>query len=153
MSKPSAIITTLEDSVPPLDQRLLSAYLRTTYRVLMPAFDLRVGQINTDFDLWLAEQGAGQFVFITAWNPFSQNWPPAENERRNRALEKDLRSLSHQVLPGLGIGEGDWPPEASFCALGVSPEQAVELGQAFEQNALIFGRKGSMPELWWLREM
>jgi len=150
MSKPSAIITTLEDSVPWLDQLLVSAYLRTTYRVRMPPFDLRVGLINKDFDGWLAEQGARQFVFITACNPFSQTLPPEENERRNKLLEMDLRHLSHQVLPGLGIGEGEWAPEASFCALDISPEQALQLGRTFEQNALVFGRKGRVPELWWL---
>ncbi len=151
MSKPTAVITTLEDSAPWLDQRLVLAYLRTTYRVLMPRFELRVGQHNAGFDLWLAEQQMHEFIFLTAWNPGSKPLPADENERRNRALEKELHRFAKQILPGVGIGDDkNYPPEAGFFALGISSAEAVALGRAFDQNALVFGCLGGLPELWWL---
>ncbi|MEO6760509.1 MAG: DUF3293 domain-containing protein [Saprospiraceae bacterium] len=151
MSKPAAVITTLEDSASRLDQHWVSAYLRTTYRVLTPPFDRRIGETNKAFDHWLENQGADQFTFLTAWNPFSAALTPAENECRNRELESELLELGVAVYPGLGIGDDPtWSPEASFCALDLPPEEAVRLGQKFAQNALVYGRKGSVPELWWL---
>lgn len=155
MSKPSAVITTLEDSAPWLDQRLVLAYLRTTYRCLPPyggkVFNLRVGQYNDLFDLWLAEEQVRHFAFLTAWNPGSTPLPADENERRNQALEKDLRRRARQVLPGVGIGDDkNYPPEAGFFALNISATEAVALGRAFGQNALVFGQAGGPPELWWL---
>ena len=153
MSKPSAIIITLEDSVPLFDQQLIVAYLRTTYRVLQPLFDLRIGVLNKDFDLWLAEQRVERYTFITAWNPFSREASLEENHRRNEQLEKELTARSKQVLPAVGTGDGDWPPERSFCALDLSREDALLLGRQFEQNALVFGRTGAVPELWWLPEI
>ncbi|MEO6037965.1 MAG: hypothetical protein ABIQ93_06080, partial [Saprospiraceae bacterium] len=80
MSKPAAIITTLEDSASGLDQRLVSAYLRTIYRVQNPPFDLRIGELNKSFDRWLAGQQIREFTFLTAWNPYSKTLPPEENE-------------------------------------------------------------------------
>ena len=65
MSKPAAIITTLEDSAPWLDQRLVLAYLRSTYRILTPLFDLRIGQHHSTFDQWLANAGADGSAFLT----------------------------------------------------------------------------------------
>ncbi len=153
MSKPSAIITTLEDSVLLFDQQLVEAYLRTTYRVLQPLFDLRIGVLNKDFDLWLAEQRVEHYTFITAWNPFSRKTSPEENQRRNEQLEKELQARSKQVLPAVGMGEGEWPPEESFCALDLSVEAALRLGRQNEQNALVFGRTAAVPELWWLPEI
>ena len=146
--------------MPSLDQRLISAYLRTTYRCAPPypagaaarVFDLRIGQPQPAFDLWLADRQIDQFTFLTAWNPASQPLPAAENERRNRMLEKELQGLATEVLPGLGIGDNREWTEAGFFALALLPEQAVTLGRAFGQNALVFGRKGGLPELWWLPE-
>jgi len=153
MSKPAAVIITLEDSASWLDQRLILAYLHTTYRVRTPTFDLRIGQSNPVFDLWLAENKVHQFAFITAWNPQSQSLSMEENTRRNQELEKEFYLISIKILPGLGIGDdSDWPPEASCCALNISPEQAVALGRKFDQNALVFGRKGEVPALWWVAE-
>lgn len=165
ISKPTAIITTLEDSVSWLDQRLVSAYLRTTYRCFLasaevpaPArgepesgvFDLRVGKTHPVFDHWLAGQGIRQYAFITAANPASQPLSEEENEHRNQALEGTLRHLVASVLPGISIGDEYWPPEAGFFALGISAEQAVGQGRLFSQNAIVFGQTGGIAALWWL---
>ncbi len=114
---------------------------------------MRIGVINKDFDLWLADQLVEQYTFLTAWNPFSRELSLEENRRRNELLEKELQVSSTRVLPAVGVGEGNWPPEVSFCALNLSLEDALRLGRQFGQNALVFTRTGRTPELWWLPEI
>ncbi len=159
MSKPTAVIITLEDSASWLDKRLILAYLRTTYRCFPPygggikggVFDLKIGTLHFDFDRWLEQQNFRHFAFITAWNPGSQPLTTAENERRNWKLEKELYDLAKKVIPGVAEGDDkNWPPEPGFFILDISPENAVNLGWEFGQNALVFGQKEGVPELWWL---
>jgi len=151
MSKPVVKIQTLEDSPSWLDRRLVLAYIHTTYRLLLPAYDLRIGQFNAAFDAWLQGQNAGTFAFITASNPYSQWLAQEENQRRNTLLEDHLRALSLSPLPACAAGDDQsWAPEPGFFTLGIEPEQAVEAGRAFEQNAIVFAERGKMPELWWI---
>ncbi len=110
-----------------------------------------LGQRHLAFDDGLSKWQIRQFAFVTAWNPGSQLLPTEENEHRNQALEVEICRLTDHILCGFGISDNrQWSPEASYCALDILPEQAVALGQAFGQNALVFGRKGGVPELWWL---
>lgn len=152
MSKPVVQITTLEDSPPWIDRRLVDAYLRTTYRAPEPGLELRVGVRNPALQAWLEQWDAPNFAVLTAWNPRSEPLSTIENAARNARLEIDLRRAARIVLPALGIGDrGDWPPEDSFFAAGLAPDTAAALGLEFGQNALVFGEKGRAPVLWWLQ--
>lgn len=151
MSKPIAVIRTLEDSPEWLDQRLVEAYLRTTYRVLLPSFEIKIGEENVIFEKWLEEQNAEVFAVITAWNPRSKLLSEEENRLKNKDLEIELEKASRFVLPALNIPEtNDWPPEESFFAFDISPDEAIRLGKKYEQNAIVWWEKGGVPELWWL---
>ncbi len=49
---------------------------------------------------------------------------------------------------GEGRGSDDkWKPELSLLILGISKENAIKLGKEFEQNAIVYGAKGELPEL------
>ena len=101
---------------------------------------------------WFSIQNISTFAVITAWNPASKTLPEAGNRLGNNNLEKELKKVSRQTLPGRNIGEdGDWPPEESFWALDISAENAVRLGKLFGQNAIVWWEKGRLPELWWLQ--
>lgn len=153
MSKPIAVIGKLEDSPDWLDQSLVNAYLRTTYRVFSPQFDIGIGTTNLSLENWLSEHGVTTYIFVTAWNPRSEMRPLAENQQRNKHLETELRKVARHVAPAIGIGaDGDWPPEESFWATDISPENAVRLGEQFQQNAIVWWQKGCLPALWWLRK-
>lgn len=151
MSKPIVKIQTLEDSPSRLDRRLVLAYLQTTYRLLLPALDLRIGRLNAAVDEWLNGQKAASLAFLTAWNPGSRLHAPAENRRRNRLLEKHVRALSFRLQPGCAVGDDpEWTPEPGFFVPDLPGEVAVEAGRLFEQNAIVFAVRGAAPELWWI---
>lgn len=145
-------IRTLEDSPKPLDRRLLTAYLQTAYRLLPLAIDLRINSPCPALDEWLAQQCADTLAVLTAWNPGSVLLPEADNRARNLLLEQALLTRCTTLLPALGIGDaGDWPPEESFGAAGISLQHAAELAADFGQNAFVFTQKGELPFLCWLR--
>lgn len=153
MSKAIEVIRSPEDIAQSLDRRLVFAYLQTCYRVLQPPFDLRVGELNFQFDQFLGKNGATRWAFITPENPRSQLLPADENSRRCQIFLEKIAGRGYQFFDGMGIGAGgDWLPERSFLILEISPKAAVALATEFDQNAIVFGKKGAAPELWWLAD-
>lgn len=144
-------IRTLEDSPEQLDRRLVSAYLLTNY--LVPALDLhlRINQSDAALDAWLERGNYPHFAIITAWNPGSKWRPEPINRIQNRQMETKLRAGGQVVLPAFGQGDqGDWPAEESFFAAGIRQDEVLQLAADFGQNAIVFGTKGNVPELYWL---
>lgn len=129
----------------------LEPYLHTAYIVeTEPPIVLRIGEQNPALDALLAGQGVEAWAFVTAWNPRSQVLAPEENARRQQQLEAEL---TFPFLPGRGEGDnGDWPPERSVLILGITQDAAHLLGQRWEQNAVVVGIRGGVPELLWCIE-
>lgn len=153
MLKPVAVITSLEDSPPSFDRRLLAAYLRTEYRVAEPpGFILKTGApLSEETLLWLAAADCHSWAFLTAWNPGSQLLPESTNRIRNRQLSAELERSGWKFFPGLGMGpDGDWAPEESFWILHITAGEAVKLGRKYAQNALLWWESGTTPVLWLL---
>jgi heme oxygenase len=99
----------------------------------------------------LAAQASGG-TFITAENPFSQALAADENKVRQTHLREDLVNLGAVVIDGAGQGDDpSWPAEASYAAIGISREQACELGRQYQQNAIIWFDASGTPELIVLR--
>lgn len=150
MLKPVAIIKTLEDSPIWLDRRLITAYLNTAYRI----FDLLVLQFfisktGVGEAAWLEKSGFQNFAYISACNPHSNLLDDAENRRRTEQLASDLSGRLYFAGEGADPA-GDWPPEPSFLIPDIEPQQALLLGIKYEQNAILYWRRGGVPELWWL---
>ena len=156
MSKPRVIIRTLEDSPPRLDQSLITAYLATRYRVDWPdetGCFLTIGERESAFTDYREREKIGTCAIITASNPRSEMLGETENARRNLQLQADLARHTTLLFPAQNISlDGDWPPEAGFCAGGIQAETAVMLGHKYEQNAIVWWEKGGVVELWWLGE-
>ncbi len=152
MSKPVAVIRTLEDSPEWLDQRLVEAYLRTSYAIMLTDFPpIRVGEVNPVVEKWLDEQNCTTYAFITAWNPGSVLLSYDENMDRLDQLDDELKEICPRVYWGTGFGDsGEWEGEVSCWALDISAEDAVRLGRKYGQNAIVWWEKGGLPELWWL---
>ena len=57
-------------------------------------------------------------------------------------------------LAGEGRGRiGDWPPEPSILAFGMSRARAASIGRRFRQNAIVYvplGRPAELVKLRWL---
>jgi hypothetical protein len=59
------------------------------------------------------------------------------------------RGLAHH--PAIGVGDdGSWPAEQSLLVLGIDKAEAVALGRAFEQFAVVVGRRGGPARLAWI---
>lgn len=133
---------------------LIEAYKRTQYLVHTKdgILALRVGQPSEELaDLIHAAQAVGG-AFITAENPFSQPLTADENKVRQGCLREDLAGFGALVVDGAGQGEDpDWPAEASYAAIGISREQACELGRKYQQNAIVWFDDSGTPELIVLR--
>jgi hypothetical protein len=91
-----------------------------------------------------AAPGAGAGL-ITAWNPFSQTTPHAENRARQHELLACLRPRARSVLAASGYGAG-WR-EPGFAAFAIETQALDGLARAFRQNAIVTLRAGACVRL------
>jgi hypothetical protein len=120
-----------------LGRPLLEAYESTRYEAHLPQglVVLRHGELAplVDADSW---------AFITAWNPGSRRLSRPENERRQKELIQQL-SGRYRLHYGKGTADdGGWPPELSVLVLGIPHPEALALGRAFGQHAVLLGARG-----------
>jgi hypothetical protein len=135
---------------------LISAYQATDY----VAFDgnrtflIRIGRHSLVVDGLLAKMKVRNGAFITAWNPFSKSQSAGVNAYWDRELKSYLGARGFAFLSGEGRGEiGEWPPEPSVFALGMSRANAASVGRRFRQNAIVYvplGRPADLVMLRWL---
>jgi len=136
-----------------MNQELHNAYRRTTYYANTPRgrLAIRTDQCDAELDLLLADHGCRTWAFVTAHNPGSKALSAEENAQRHARLESELRTGGWTSFFGEGVGAGsDWPPETSLLVLGIDETAAKQLGEAFEQNAIVVGRLGEPARLVWL---
>lgn len=131
---------------------LLAAFLQTDYCLDDGSLVLRVGSANADLRVLYRREGVASAAFITACNPFSESLSAAENRVRQQHLADSLVQAGYHFLSGTGTHpSGTWPGEASFLVLGVARAAAIELGQRYQQNAIIWCAADAVPELVLLR--
>jgi hypothetical protein len=132
---------------------LIEAYAQTEFRVhAQPAFTLYIGQYCALLQQAMAQAQVNTCLFITACNPYSQSLNDNDNAQRTKQLEIDLNRRGLSYLTGVGQhASNEWPGEASFLVLGVSPDIAKELGYAYEQNAIVWSDAEAVAQLWLLR--
>lgn len=127
---------------------LFELYIASRYEAHLPqgVVVLRHGELAPALDP-LLDDGAPGWAFITAWNPGSRRLARPENERRQRALVREL-SGRYRLFPGAGIGDwGDWPPEMSTLVLGISESDAIARGRAWGQAAILSGKKSGRAQI------
>ncbi len=141
----------MDDNSNRIDQRLLQAYLATTYHIDTPAIDIRIGVLNRALDTLLKEHDVVCWAFLSAWNPGSKQLSDTENDKRHQQLLDYLNAAGYPYLLGWGIGDqGDWPPERSVLVLGMDASLAQHVAQLFQQNAIVRGMRGQVPVLEWI---
>ena len=92
--------------------------------------------------------------FITACNPLGVVLRNADNAVATVALCIDVQTMGLALLPGVGR-DGDpvsgWPGEESIAVFGISRDAACELGQRYQQHAIVWADAAAVPELVFLR--
>jgi Protein of unknown function (DUF3293) len=86
---------------------------------------------------------AATFAVLTAWNPGSGE--PRPNERANRRANEQLaRHLDARLLarwPATNAPGSRWREE-SFAVLGIDLDEALRIGEAFQQRAIYYVDRG-----------
>lgn len=129
------------------------AYLATEYRIdgEWPLV-LRIGQPNARLASLYRAHSAETAAVLTAWNPYSEAKPDAENHAAQVRLISDLDRLGLRHQPGRGTDPtGKWPPEESHLILGLDLTTAKSLGERFGQNGFVWVSADATPTLILLR--
>ena len=88
------------------------------------------------------------WAFISAWNPYSKKVSEEDNEIRHAKLIKLVETKKFPTSEGYGVPENEeWEAEKSLLILGISRREAIFFGKRMEQNAIVWGRLGGVPEL------
>jgi hypothetical protein len=100
----------------------------------------------------LARRGCRCAVYVTACNPFGRQVSADINDRAQARLRARLLDRGAEVFEGESLDPGgSWPPEPSYLALGVDRQEAILLGRAFRQDAIVWSDDSAVPRLVLLR--
>lgn len=127
-------------------KELIISYVNTEYKVYNPPIVIKIGIENQALNDLVQSFNKTTWAYITAFNPFSKSLPKEENLKRHQELK--IKIANYNFFEGEGIGKDiTWEPELSFLVVGISHEEAISIGDFFEQNAIILGDINGVPEL------
>ena len=132
-----------------LAPELIDAYENADYVVFTdPELVLRIGEPSPRLDALLEAEGATAAAYITAANPRGEPTSAWKNEIANAALVETQTKAGYRCFEGEGRDpQRRWRPERSALVVGIPRADAVAVGRAFGQNAIVFVEKGRAPEL------
>jgi hypothetical protein len=137
------------DAADATDEALVAAYLATRWVMRTEPIEIRIGDAASAAAL-LERLDASAAAIVTAWNPRSRRLTAARNRARNARLLRDIASRGWRRLECDGVGAaadgGEWR-EASYVVADPALADAVELGRRYEQNAVVWWRRGAAPVL------
>lgn len=136
-----------------LDSQLIDAYQKTLFHVRMAKpFILEINKQSPELLRWHRIFDVKASAFITAFNPLGIRLSDQENEYRNSLLLSDVKAIYKTVVKGFGQDSlGEWPGEDSFLIYGPSLDEAKEIGNKYEQNAIVWCGSDAVPQLILLR--
>lgn len=125
---------------------LINAYNNTEYQVYNPPIVIKIGIKNQDLNDLLVSANATSWAYITAFNPFSKSLSKQENLKRHNELK--VKIANYNFFEGEGVGEDkSWEPEVSLLIIGIPINEAIEIGEFYEQNAIVVGEINGVPQL------
>ncbi len=89
-------------------------------------------------------------AFLTAANPGSVKTSGTRNLQAESRLAGEITSRGLSVIFGIGVDENEhsnWPGGRSLLVLGISYLDAIRLGSAFGQLAILWRPATAVPEL------
>ncbi|MGD1918886.1 MAG: DUF3293 domain-containing protein [Pleurocapsa sp.] len=120
-------------------------------RECLQTIRLFIDRFNPELDLILKKYNCTTWTLITAFNPYSQHLSAAENLLRHQSLIEYLEPLNLNILNAVGRDkDGIWTPEQSIFVMEIELENAIAIGNKFQQNAIVFGELGTLGKLLWL---
>ena len=134
---PEAVLG-LEDST--LADTTIRAYLQAEYRIHADApFSLHVGFRSDALHALYIRTGTRSAAFITPYNPFGHMLDGRENQLKLQELKSRLDGFGLPYLLAEGLDpQNEWPPEKGVLVLGLTFEQARDIGREFRQNGVLW---------------
>ena len=138
-----------------LPQVLQEAYRSALYQVHTndgAIHTLKVSQHCEWLALQLKAKAAQGACFLTACNPWGELLSAADNATRMSALRQSLNVQGLHYNNGSGEDpNGQWPGEDSVLIWNMDATAALQWGQQWEQNAVLWSGADGIPQLLWLR--
>ena len=120
---------------------LVRAYREAIYIVNEgdQAISLRVGLVSHDLAKLMHSHNVQTAAVLTAYNPYSEMRSLEENESSQAELLNAISMQSKACINAIGTdAKGEWDPEPSILALGISLQDAEILADQYGQNAFIW---------------
>ena len=133
-----------------MKKSLHDAYLNTDYHVDAPdaPFILNIGCYSPELDQLHHKAGVNCSLYITAWNPYSEQQTDEKNNANQQLLISEISGVGLDMILGRGVAHrGDWPPEESVLVLGCDESSSIALGRKYLQHAVVFSGKNAIPQL------
>ena len=136
-----------------IPRETIEAYLATDYRIWGDwPLVLHVGHRCVGLAALFEAQKVASAAIVTAWNPYSEPRPDAENQTAQARLISDIEQFALRHQPGHGADRsGTWPPEPSRLVLGIDLTSAGSLGRKYRQNGIVWAGADAVPTLVLLR--
>jgi len=127
----------------------IDAYRQTDFVVIHDGNEIAVhlGESSAALDCLLAEIDASSGIFITAWNPLSQEQSAEENAAAHARMAALFAERAVRVLPHIGRSRVSEWSEDGFFALNLDPEEALTVAREFRQHAVVYAPRGAPTEL------
>lgn len=129
-----------------------AAFQATTYTVYLPqgALSLRIDEPCAVLKDWLAARKIDCFALLTAHNPDAASCPSDENAEWQAQLEGELLEGNYEPYATEHRADaGDWPVEEGCFVPELQVEDALALGEAYGQLAVVVGGRDGVPHLRW----
>jgi Protein of unknown function (DUF3293) len=132
---------------------LIQAYLETQFHVHEgKPFAIRIGELSSELKALHQLKQVHSSCFITPCNPESIQLEQAENNQKLSDFRTDKFLQGFELVSGLGKHPTDlWEGEESYLVLGISLQEAKEIGKKYKQNAIVWIGSDAIPELVLLR--
>lgn len=126
----------------PEAQAFTEAYTLTHYKTPRASFTLSAKR--TDVVLFDGKS----YAIITAHNPKSEAFSKEENDKRHQALQYYLQEKKYHLDSSLGQSpDGSWSEEG-FVIFDIELATAIDIGQTFEQHAILYGQGNRVALAW-----
>jgi hypothetical protein len=103
---------------------------------------ININSSNPELDKYLADKSFNNWAIITAHNPQSKILLEKENQERNKSLFEEIKNYSYLKTESSSKDtKDDWPIEVGYIIFNIDQESACNIGEDFNQRAIVIGEK------------
>lgn len=134
-----------------IPSQTIRAYKNTEFRVFSePNFQLIIGKQNPNIPVY--DDSLVGVAFITAFNQLGEVLSYEQNQRLHESLCSTVHESGYHFKEGEGADPSEeWAPEKSLYIEGIPLTTAIQIGNQYRQNAIVWAGADQKPRLVLLR--